>query len=211
MYVAELWRYPVKSMAGEQLEAVDLRADGIPGDRMLRVVDAAGRLVTARTKPGLLSLRASLASAGRPFVNGVDWRSSAIARAVADVAGDGARLVPADDGHAFDESPLLIATDGAIAALGYDGRRFRPNVVIGGVHGMDERSWDGRRLRAGNVDIDLGHLCARCVITTLDPDSLERNPDVLRRVNAELGGKFARNCWVARAGRIAIGNPVELD
>jgi uncharacterized protein len=206
VHVAELWRYPVKSLAGERLESVDVREDGFPGDRIARVVDGTGNQVTARTRPRLLSIA------------GPDWESPGAADAVIDAAGDGARFEAASangaaggGGHFFDESPLLVATDGAIEALGYDGRRFRPNIVIAGVPGMEERSWDGRRLRVGGaLEIDLGHLCERCVLTTFDPDTQEQDPDVLRRVNAELDGLFARNCWIATPGRIAVGDPVEL-
>ena len=52
----------------------------------------------------------------------------------------------------------LVATDGAIAAFGRDGRRLRPNLVIGGINGLDERKWPGRRLRTGGVVIDLDSL-----------------------------------------------------
>ncbi len=210
MHVAELWRYPVKSLAGERLDSVAVREDGFPGDRALRVVDGAGEQVTARTKPALLSLHAELN--GGVVVNGRAWDSPDAERALAGAAGEDARFEPAVDAPFFDESPLLVATDGAIAALGYDGRRFRPNIVVAGVPGMEERSWDGRRLRIGSegVEVDLGHLCKRCVLTTFDPDTQEQDPDVLRRVNAELDGLFARNCWVAAPGRIAVGDPVEL-
>ena len=211
MHVAELWRYPVKSLAGERLDAVDVREDGFPGDRMLRVVDGRGRPLTARTKPRLLALKAEIDGDDGPLIDGRDWQAPETARAIAAAAGDGARLKAAGrDGHWFDESPLLVATDGAIQALGYDGRRFRANVVIGGVDGMAERDWDGRRLRAGSAEIDLGHLCERCVLTTVDPDTQEQDPEVLKRVNAELDGLFARNCWVVRPGRIAVGDRVEL-
>jgi len=200
VHVAELWRYPVKSLAGERLESVDVREEGFPGDRVVRVVDGDGNQVTARTKPRLLSMA------------GADWEAPGAAAALAEAAGLDARFERTNgSGHFFDESPLLVATDGAIEALGYDGRRFRPNIVIAGVPGMEERSWDGRRLCIGDgVEIDLGHLCERCVLTTFDPDTQEQDPDVLRRVNAELGGLFARNCWVARPGRIAVGDRVEL-
>jgi uncharacterized protein YcbX len=211
VHVAELWRYPVKSLAGERLESAAAREDGFPVDRALRVVDGRGNPVTARTKPSLLALHASV-NGGGVLVDGQAWDSAAAATALAAAAGPDARFEPASDGHFFDESPLLVATDGAIAALGYDGRRFRPNIVVAGVPGMGERSWDGRRLRIGSdgAVVDLGHLCERCVLTTFDPDTQEQDPDVLRRVNAELDGLFARNCWVVAPGRIAVGDPVEL-
>jgi uncharacterized protein YcbX len=213
VHVAELWRYPVKSLAGERLESVDAREDGFPGDRALRVVDRDGRPLTARTKPALLALRASLN--GDVLVDDRPWDSDETASAVASAAGEGAYLKPAsvdgEDGHWFDESPLLVATDGAIESLGYDGRRFRPNIVVAGVEGMAERGWDGRRLRVGDgVVIDLGHLCERCVMTTLDPDTQQQDPEVLKRINRELDKLFARNCWIVEPGRIAVGDPVEL-
>jgi MOSC domain-containing protein len=60
MYVAELWRYPVKSLAGEPLDSAEISTDGIPGDRVVQVYDAEGRMVTARTAPRLLGLKATL-------------------------------------------------------------------------------------------------------------------------------------------------------
>jgi hypothetical protein len=47
-------------------------------------------------------------------------------------------------------------------------------------------------------------------MTTFDPDTVEQDPGVLRRINAELGGLAALNCSVERAGRIAVGDAVEL-
>jgi uncharacterized protein len=60
MWIAELWRYPVKSMAGERLPMADIRETGIVGDRVGQVINAAGRTVTSRTMPGLLGYYATL-------------------------------------------------------------------------------------------------------------------------------------------------------
>ena len=209
MHVAELWRYPVKSMRGEPLEAVDVGEDGLPGDRVLRV-ESGGEKVTGRTRPGLLGLAATLGPDGEPLVDGRPWRSEEAATAVTAAAGEGAALVSANGGRFFDETPLLVATDGMAESFGIDRRRLRPNIVVGGVDGMAEREWEGRRLRIGEAVILLDHLCERCVMTTFDPDSLEQDPDVLRRINAELGGLAAINSSVERPGRIAVGDPVEL-
>src|SRR5215831_11639187 len=65
--------------------------------------------------------------------------------------GPGARLFCDDSANRFDVLPLLVATDGAIAAFGYDGRRLRPNIVGGGVSGLNERRWEGQSLRIGDV------------------------------------------------------------
>ena len=68
MHVAELWRYPVKSMAGERMAETEVRIDGIPGDRALYVVDARGEIVSART-PGIPSMRTSVSAMRSPPID----------------------------------------------------------------------------------------------------------------------------------------------
>ena len=50
MYVAELWRYPVKSLKGERLDAVEVRADGVAGDRLVHVRSASGHVYDPDTQ-----------------------------------------------------------------------------------------------------------------------------------------------------------------
>jgi hypothetical protein len=64
MTVAAIWRYPVKSMAGERLSRAEITSAGLAGDRVVQVYDRRGRIVTARTYPRLLRLRATLRSDG---------------------------------------------------------------------------------------------------------------------------------------------------
>jgi len=210
MHVAELWRYPVKSMAGERLEVAEVRADGITGDRLVQVVDTRGHVVTSRTRPRLLGLRGTVAPDGGALVNGQPWTSPEVARVVQAAAGDGARLVRGEGLERFDVLPLLVATDGAIAALGVDGRRLRPNLVIGGVEGLAERSWPGRLLRVGDVVVAVASLRSRCVMTTFDPDDQTQDISVLHRIVREFGGRMALDCQVVRGGRIALGDPAEV-
>lgn len=210
MHVAELWVYPVKSLGGQRIERTRIGLDGIPGDRRVQVRDAADGLVTARTRHGLLGLHATLGEHGDAEIDGLPWRSPEAHACVAAAAGEGARLVPIDGAERFDDTPLLLATDGAAAALGIDHRRLRPNVVIGGVEGLAERGWPGRRLRVGEAVIDVEKLCKRCVIPTIDPDTLAVDPQVLATINADYGSRFALNCHVLQAGAVAVGDPVEL-
>jgi len=210
MRIAEIWRYPVKSMAGERLDETVVHADGIDGDRLVRVVDREGRVVTSRTRPRLLGHRATLGPDGSALVDLRPWGAPEVARDVEAAAGPGARLVAYDGVDRFDVLPLLVATDGAIAAFGHDGRRLRPNLVIGGVAGLEERSWEGRTLRVGDVLIELADLRGRCVMTTFDPDTLEQDVGVLRKIASEFGGTLALNASVVRGGRVRVGDPVEL-
>ncbi len=47
-------------------------------------------------------------------------------------------------------------------------------------------------------------------MTTYDPDTLEQDPSVLRRIVQEMGGRLALDSYVIEAGRISVGDPVEL-
>ena len=210
MHVAELWRYPVKSLAGEPLDSVEITADGIPGDRVVQVYDGKGRVVTARTAPRLLGLKAVLGEKGEPIVNGRPWTAPDIAAAIEAAAGTGARLARDDGPDRFDVLPLLVATDGAVDALGLDRRRFRPNILVSGVNGLAEREWPGRRARVGEAIIGFKKLRGRCVMTTYDPDTLAQDPTVLRRIVEEMGGQLALDTYVVQGGRVAVGDPVEL-
>ena len=210
MRIADIWRYPVKSMGGEPLRSARLGADGIAGDRVVHVATADGRVITARNRPALLGLHATLGPDGEPLVDGRPWQAPEVARDVRRAAGEEARLVRYDGIERFDVLPLLVATDGAIEVFGHDGRRLRPNIVIGGVAGLAERAWEGRRLRLGPCLIAARDLRARCVMTTFDPDTLVQDPTVLRGIVDRFGGTLALNCEVLRGGIIAVGDPVEL-
>jgi uncharacterized protein YcbX len=210
VYLAELWRYPTKSMAGEMLPEAVLGPMGIPGDRDLYVVDGRGHVITARNRPGLLLLRASISGQGQPTVNGLPWEDPEVARRVRDAAGDSARLVRARGGERFDILPLSVATDGAVAALGTDRRRLRPNLLIGGVEGLAEREWERRFLRIGEAVIGLANLRQRCIMTTWDPDTGEQDLDILRRIHRQFNGSMALDAWAVVGGRVKVGDPVEL-
>jgi len=211
MWVAEIWRYPVKSLAGEQLEQAEVHADGIFGDRRVLVYDEQSRrLITSRTHPRLLGLKGSLNSEGMPLINGHPWDDVEPARAVMAAVGPHARLIRWDGVERFDVLPLLVATDGALEVFGHDPRRLRPNIVIGGVEGLGEREWPGRRARIGDAVIEFAKLRARCVMTTYDPDTLQQNPFVLRDIVRKFGGTLALDTAVIKGGHIAVGDSVEF-
>ena len=211
MYLAEIWRYPVKSMAGESLAEAEISSLGIAGDRQVQVYNANELVVTARTHPRLLGHHGTLDHKGEPLVDGRHWTDPSVLADVRRIVGPEAQLSREDDpGLRFDILPLLVATDGAIAEFGRDGRRLRPNLVIGGVEGLDERSWPGRELRIGEVVITVHALRKRCVMTTFDPDTLVQDHEVLRDIVRRFDSRLALDCAVARGGRVQVGQTVEL-
>ena len=210
MTVTGIWRYPVKSMAGEQLRSTQLTSTGLVGDRIVQVYDRRGQVVTARTFPRLLQLHATLGSDGEPLVDGLPWRSREVGQRIEAAVAPGARLERFDGPERFDVLPLLVCTDGAASAFGRDVRRLRPNLVISGVEGLAERRWSGSILQLPEAEVGLVDLRGRCVMTTYDPDTAEQDPDVLRDIVRRFGGKLCLNATVTRAGRVEVGHRVAL-
>jgi hypothetical protein len=208
MHIAEIWRYPVKTMAGERLERANVGPLGIEGDRIIHVEDARGRVVTSRTHPKFLGHAGTIGPDGSVLVDGRPWDASEVGTDVQGIAGAGAELVPFEGVERFDVLPLLVATDGAIAEFGFDGRRLRPNIVVGGVEGMAEREWPGSCLRIGSVLIGMQDLRMRCIMTSYDPDTQAKDKSITRGIYDRFEGKLALNCFVVETGEIAVGDEV---
>ncbi len=207
--VGALWRYPVKTLAGERLDTAEITTDGIVGDRIVHVRGPEG-VRTSRRHHNLLGLHATLGPDGEPLVEGRPWTAPEIGDRIRVAAGADAVLARYDGGERFDVLPLLVATDGAIASFGRDVRRLRPNIVINGVDGMDEISWPGAQLHIGDIVIALDSRRGRCPMTTVDPDTLAIDRTVLKDIVTRFDGKLALNAAVLTPGTIHVGDPVEL-
>ena len=207
--VGAIWRYPVKTLAGEPLEVADLTTNGIDGDRIVHVRGPEG-VRTSRRHHNLLGLHATLSPDGEPLVDGQPWNAPEVLQRVRAAAGADATLARYDGPERFDVLPLLVATDGAVAAFGRDVRRLRPNIVIDGVDGMEEITWPGAELHIGSAVIALDSRRGRCPMTTVDPDTLDVDRAVLKDIITRFDGKLALNADVIRPGTIRIGDPVRL-
>lgn len=209
LWVKGLWRYPVKSLAGEAVQTAELTTNGIRHDRIVHVRGPEG-LRTSRRQYHLLGLQGSLDPLGQATINGHPWDSEAALAAVRAAAGEDAELVAFDGPERFDILPLLVATDGAVSEFGRDIRRLRPNILIGGVEGMDEINWPGSELHIGDAIIRVDSRRGRCSMTTVDPDTIERDPKVLRDIVRRFDGQLALNAEVLRPGFVRVGDHVEL-
>ena len=211
MHVSEIWRYPVKSLKGEQLQQADITPLGIPGDREVVVMRALnGRPLTSRTRPTLLGLQGAINGGGFATINGHPWDSEPAQHLVNHAAGEQVNLVRVPGPERFDVLPLLIATDGTIGHLKIDRRRLRPNIVIAGVNGLTERDWPGGIIAVGDVRIRAVKLRERCVMTTFDPDTQVQDSSVLLRIIRDLDGTAALDCSVMETGAIRVGDKVEI-
>jgi uncharacterized protein YcbX len=230
--IAGVFRYPVKSMAGEGLQRVDLTAGGIPGDRQyaFRRLQAKGPFpwLTATRLPRLILYRPER-EPGSPGITHVvtpDGRRLALwsDELRDEIAGrHGAPVELAETGEGiFDEAPVSIVTTGTLAALeresgvALDVRRFRPNLLVEteSAEPFAEERWIGRTLWLGEGEdapvVRIDQADVRCAIINLDPETGASSPEVLKtavRINDNQAGVYA---FVERPGTLAVGAPVVL-
>ena len=198
--VAQLWRYPVKSLRGEALSVAHLTPDGVDGDRVVHVAGPRGPL-TGRTRHGLLTIPAVTGPDCTPLVDGHPWDSNRAREIIQFHAGAEARLVADKTPERFDVLNLLVATDGAVALFGHDIRRLRPNLVLSGVPAELEPDLPGQAFVIGDALIGVHSVRQRCIVTSIDPDSGEQNLDVFRRIRDVFAGQLALNCCLGDQAR----------
>lgn len=234
----EVWRWPVKSMAGEHVRAMRVDARGAGGDRSHAVLyehKGEWKPLTAREAPRLLAWRATY-----PFApdGGLDperppyavviapggehmytWNDPLLRSALSRDLGREVRLRRDLSGIQDLERSLLITTEATRAALAeelggaLDLRRFRTNFHLElDAPAWAENGWEGATLRfEGGVVVRLLHPCVRCAIPTRDPDTPEKWPELLRHLDARHETLFGINARVVQAGRIAADETLSIE
>jgi uncharacterized protein YcbX len=226
--VAGIWRYPVKSMAGEALDAAEVAWHGVAGDRRWGFVrpglERSGfPWLTLRQRADLWHFRPSYTDPGRPDESPAVVRTPAGAvldvtdPALAAQLGPGIRVMKQDRG-VFDAAPLSVLTTATLAGLAgpagrdLDSRRFRPNLLVETPAGepFPEEGWVGRTLRAGGVRLRVDRRDQRCVVIDVDPVTARREPGVLRAVAREREACAGVYGSTLTPGRVRVGDPVTL-
>jgi uncharacterized protein YcbX len=235
--VSRLWRWPVKSMAGEELRALSLGPRGVGGDRSHAVLHhhkGAWRPLTAREAPGLLAWRAAypfnldagLDPASPPHaivtepggLHSWRWGDPRLRSALERDLGRDVRLERDVTGIPDVPGTVLVTVAGTLTALSgelateVDARRFRTNLHLElDAEPWAELGWAGAELELeGGVRLRIEEACERCAIPTRDPDTQEKWPDLLRHLTAEHGQGFGVLARVIAAGRVHVGESVRV-
>ncbi len=223
MRITHLWRYPVKSLAGEPLAQTRLDRGGVPFDRQYIITDdeatRTGNALTARVVPDLLGYRAAV-EGDAVRVTAPDGRSFAVdetlSSAMASALGRPLRIDAAPAGALpfHDAHDVLVINAASVRALSeewskpLDPVRFRPNIMLDGedLPPYAEDDWVGRRFTAGDAVLEGVARDERCVLPTIDPRTLARDPSLLRLIVERHNQCFGLYCRVLTAGKIALGD-----
>lgn len=198
--VRSIRRYPVKSLGGEDVGAVEVDARGLAGDRWFAVEDADGRFASAkntrrfRRRDGVLAYAARTEGEGAVRVTGPrgSWQvgdpaldaelTEAVGLAVTVTAERG---VPHQDAGAVSlVGTATLAWCAERWGLDADPRRLRVNLVVETAEPFVEESWTGRAVRCGAVTLDVVERIERC-----------------RTVDVAQDGASVRGRWLTPLGR----------
>ncbi len=249
--ISSLWRYPAKSMMGDEFPWLPADHGGVVGDRGWAVRDEVrGGIRGAKKIGGLMKMHARYRDeprAGAPPPP-IEIRLPDGEVLQSDEADTNDRLSrfldhqvtlwplqpPADldhyrrglieyespPGSYFDAFPILVVTDRSLATLAelapgsdFDVRRFRPNIVVATDErdgNFPEQDWMGRRLRLGDVELEVTAPCPRCVMVTRDFADLPQDRQVLRTIVRDAEQNVGVYANVTEPGTLTTGASVTL-
>jgi uncharacterized protein YcbX len=234
-HVEAIYRYPVKSMAGESLEVATLGWHGLEGDRrfaLRRIDDRSGfPWLQASKLPDLLLFAPHRREDGAqgdlpthvrtPDGEALPIVGEALAAELGRRLGSPVQMMQLKHGIFDEASVSVIAAEtvreiGRLAGRSADVRRFRPNVVVRLLRSIpfQEDEWVGGVLAFGEGDsgpaVTVTMRDLRCSIVNLDPDSATPAPEVLKavvRANRNNAGVYGT---VTRIGQLAVGQAIVL-
>lgn len=235
--IKSIYRYPVKSMAAEEVASAELGWHGIEGDRRFAFTRAGNMSgfpwLTAGKMPGLIRYSAyhiNSEDSSSPIVrvrapDGADTGvgDESLRHQIAAAFGREVTLTRVRNGI-FDDAPVSLISMTTIAAIereaggGYlDPRRFRPNLLVEptGDAPVREETWVGRTIHIGDhasppsLRVTMNDI--RCVMVNLDPETAAANPHVLRTIAHSHQNRAGVYATVLSTGALSAGDGIYLD
>jgi uncharacterized protein YcbX len=234
--VEAIYRYPVKSMAGQPLDSAAVGWHGIEGDRRFAFNRAGSESgfpwLSASKLPKLLQYRPVNGGSNEasPFPTHVrtpegkefELRGEPLQQEISDAYSSQVKLVHLDQGI-FDEAKVSLIASSTIDAIGeetgtrLDVARFRPNILIEAIDktAFGEDEWVGKIAWIGDgakrVALYVYMKDVRCVMINLDPATGTADHRVMKavvRMNENNAGVYA---MVMRTGLISVGEKIYLQ
>jgi len=205
-------------MAGERLDSCGVTDRGLEGDRRWAFVDQsparAGKWFNIKQHAPLMTYHARLVD-GALEVVAPDGSSVALDQAlVRTFESETQRPIELRElpGENFDAAHVLIVNLATVdafaleAGMPLDPRRFRANLYVDGLEPEEELRWLGRVIRAGDAELEVVDRCERCKVITMDPDTTEATPELLRILVERHDERLGMYCRVVRPGRVSVGD-----
>ena len=205
-------------MGGERLDSCAITDGGLEGDRRWAFIDRsparAGKWFNIKQHAPLMTYRARLAGGALELV-GPDASSVALDEAlVRRFETEAQRPLELRElpGENFDAAHVLIVNLATVqafaleAGIPIDPRRFRANLYVEGLEPEEELRWLGRVIRAGEAELEVVDRCERCKVITMDPDTTEATPELLRLLVERHDERLGMYCRVVRPGRVSVGD-----
>lgn len=230
--ISEINRYPVKSFAGESLETCIINTYGLYGDRFCAFIDETkegwNSFITARDNPNMLAYKAKLVDGGVNVTSPdgliLSWNEELLDeiqrffKRKISMTNYKAPNPENPDLMSVDQASVLIITDSSLRELealwgkNLDKRRFRANLIVStDEKAFSENDWIGKQLSIGDAELEVESYCERCSIITIDPDTLERDTSLLKKVNEQMNFRFGVYASVRKPGQIHVGQKVYLS
>ena len=226
--IAAIYRYPVKSMALEALDSIDVGWNGLAADRRWAFVrDSMVRngfpWMTIRERSDMWHYVPRLIEPEKPDTSETVVRTPAgdeldvTDPALAAELGEGVRVIRQSRGI-FDTFPISLISARSVDAIAHlsgapiDVCRFRPNFFVESVDDIDfiEDQWVGSVLQIGALQMRVDKRDKRCVVVTVDPDTTERDPSVLRVIAQERQACLGVYGTTVEPGVVSIGDTVSV-
>jgi MOSC domain-containing protein len=222
--IAEIRRYPVKSMGGETLSRVEVDSRGLVGDRMFAVVDGDGRFAAGkdsrrfRRRDEVFAYAASTRPEGTVEVTcgGSRWvpGGPALDEELTARFGDVVRVRAESGVSHFDASPVSIigtaTLDWCARELGVDAdpRRLRANLLVETAEPFEEEAWIGGTVQVGQVRLHVVERVERCRTIDLAQDGVATTTPWLKALGRSRDLCVAVYADVASPGTLAVGDAV---
>jgi len=231
-YVVGIFRYPVKTMQGEELTKTYITKQGILGDRAY-AVELLNEKIGQRKDPNkyskLIMMKASYtteptidrippAQITTPSGLRITTDDKDAGEKLSREIGMDVRVVKQMERPFHDSHPIHIITTNTLNSMkritginDFTHNRFRPSLLL---HVEDEEafpedSWVGKTIAIGDeVNLYVRKRCIRCFVITLAQPNLSYNPLILRFVEERHGGSMGVNCLVEKEGMVKVGDAV---
>ena len=225
MNVAEIRRYPVKSMGGESVPWVEVDQRGLVGDRWYAVTDSDGRLASGKSsrrfirRDEVFGYRAETVGE-QVRVSGPsgswDVGDGELDRALSEQIGTEVRVL--SEGRVGHQDAGQVSLVGTASLqwcrdhLGIDGdrRRLRPNIVVSTTEPFVEEGWGGLGVRLGGVVLDVVEPIERCRMVDIAQEGLDEQPGWLKALGRERDLCLGMYADVRVPGRVGLGDPVQV-